>query len=55
MRQGKESEAQKVYDDTGPSSHVRVWLDERSDVTGSSLESFSRQIGAQVVAELARR
>lgn len=55
VRQGTGPEAQKVYDYTGPSSHVLVWLDERGDFIGSSLESFSRQIGAQVVAELARR
>jgi hypothetical protein len=44
---------QKTYEYVAPATSLEVWLDERSDVAGTSLRSASQQIAAQIVAELA--
>lgn len=53
--QGAQPAAEKRYEYVGSPGSLLAWLDERNDFVDTTFASFTRQIAAQVVAELARR
>lgn len=53
--QGAQPATEKRFEYVGSPGSLLAWLDERNDFVDTTFASFTRQIAAQVVAEVARR